>query len=43
MAGFIDGDLVEKFIDLPRSQMEEIMKDLKVRVCKQLCTCTCIF
>ena len=31
MAGFIDGDLVEKFIDLPRHQMDEIMRDMKVR------------
>ena len=29
-AGFIDGDLVEKFLDLPRSQMEEITKGIKV-------------
>ena len=30
MAGFIDGDLVEKFLDLPRKQMEEIVRDIKV-------------
>ncbi len=30
MAGFIDGDLVEKFIDLPRHQMDEIMRNMKV-------------
>ncbi len=30
MAGFVDGDLIEKFIDLPRTQMDDIMKDIKV-------------
>ena len=30
MAGFIDGDLVEKFLDLPRPQMEEIVRGIKV-------------
>lgn len=30
MAGFIDGDLVEKFLDLPRKQMEEIVRDIKI-------------
>ena len=39
MAGFIDGDLVEKFLDLPRKQMEEIVKDIKVeRVNMKYCT-----
>ena len=32
MAGFIDGDLVEKFLDLPHPQMEEIARDVKVCV-----------
>ena len=29
--GFIDGDLVERFLDLSQSQMEEVCKGLKVR------------
>ena len=28
--GFIDGDLVEKFLDLKQSQMEDICKGIKV-------------
>ena len=34
MAGFIDGDLVEKFLDLPRPQMEDIVRGIKVHVCE---------
>ena len=30
MAGFIDGDLVEKFIDLPRTQMNDMIQGMKV-------------
>ena len=29
--GFIDGDLLEQFLDLPELQMTEICKGLKVR------------
>ena len=29
--GFVDGDLVERFLDLSQSQMEEVCKGLKVR------------
>lgn len=28
--GFIDGDLVEHFLDLPQDKMEEICKGIKV-------------
>ena len=28
--GFIDGDLVERFLDLSQSQMDEVCKGLKV-------------
>lgn len=30
--GFIDGDLVEHFLDLPQDKMEEICKGIKVHV-----------
>ncbi len=30
--GFIDGDLVEKFLDLPEAQMSEVVKGIKVCV-----------
>ncbi len=30
--GFIDGDLVEQFLELPESQMAEICQGLKVSV-----------
>ena len=29
--GFIDGDLIESFLDLNREQMAEVVKDLMVR------------
>ncbi len=29
--GFIDGDLVERFLDLPEAQMAETCKTIKVR------------
>lgn len=28
--GFIDGDLVERFLDLPQTQMEDVCKGIKV-------------
>jgi len=28
--GFIDGDLVERFLDLPQAQMEDVCKGIKV-------------
>ena len=28
--GFIDGDLVEHFLDLPQKKMEQIIKGIKV-------------
>ncbi len=28
--GFVDGDLVEKFLDLPEAQMNEVVKGIKV-------------
>lgn len=28
--GFIDGDLVERFLDLPQAQMEDICRGIKV-------------
>ena len=28
--GFIDGDLVERFLDLPRDKMELVVKNMKV-------------
>ena len=28
--GFIDGDLVEHFLDLPQEKMEQIIKGIKV-------------
>ena len=30
--GFVDGDLVERFLDLSQAQMEEVCKGLKVRL-----------
>ena len=30
VTGFIDGDLMEKFLDLKQSQMEDICKGIKV-------------
>lgn len=30
--GFIDGDLVEHFLDLPQDKMEEICKGIKVEL-----------
>jgi len=30
--GFIDGDLVEQFLELPEAQVTEICKGLKVRM-----------
>ena len=30
--GFVDGDLVERFLDLSQTQMEEVCKGLKVRL-----------
>ena len=30
--GFIDGDLVEQFLDLPQAKMEEICRGMKVHV-----------
>ena len=30
--GFIDGDLVEQFLDLPQAKMEEICRGIKVRI-----------
>ena len=30
--GFIDGDLVEQFLDLPQPEMAEICKGLKVSI-----------
>ena len=29
--GFIDGDLVERFLDLPQTQMEDVCKGIKVK------------
>ena len=28
--GFIDGDLVERFLDLPQTQMDDVCKGIKV-------------
>ena len=30
--GFVDGDLVERFLDLSQTQMEEVCKGLKVHI-----------
>ena len=30
--GFIDGDLVERFLDLPRDKMELVVKNMKVNL-----------
>lgn len=30
--GFVDGDLIESFLDLPRSKMEEVASGLQVSV-----------
>ena len=36
--GFIDGDLVERFLDLPEAKMQEICKGIKVYyVCQLAC------
>lgn len=28
--GFIDGDLIERFLDLPQAQMEDVCRGIKV-------------
>jgi DNA damage-binding protein 1 len=32
--GFVDGDLIETYLDLPKSVQQELIKDLRVRVCE---------
>ena len=41
--GFIDGDLIERFLDLPQKKMDEICRGLKVcvGVCVGVGVCVC--
>ncbi len=39
--GFVDGDLIESFLDLPRSKMEEVTSGLQVSMVWQFCL-TCL-
>ena len=35
--GFIDGDLVERFLDLPQTQMDDVCKGIKVEFFPESC------
>ncbi len=42
--GFIDGDLVERFLDLPQAQMSDVVMGIKVNtmlviIASYYCTC----
>ena len=41
--GFIDGDLLESFLDLSRDKMQEVVQGLQVRLCLCVCVCVCVW